>query len=91
MSTTHSGIRTQVAIDGGVFLLDDARTPDDLKDRLQDAARSAGTFVDLDVVGDRTVSVLVSQASRVVISVGPTESGDEDFAFPNVGPGDYDY
>lgn len=85
----HPGVRTQVAIDGGVFLLDDTRTPADLKDRLQNAARSGGTFVDLDVVGDRTVSVLVSQASKVVISVGPPETDVGDFSFPAAGPGDY--
>lgn len=70
MSNSHPESRTQVAIDGGIFLLDRTQAYDEVRDRLQSAARSGGTFVDLYLEGDRMVSILVSSTSRVLMSAG---------------------
>jgi hypothetical protein len=70
MSNSHPESRTQVAIDGGIFLLDRTQAYEEVKERLQSAARSGGTFVDLYLEGDRMVSILVSSRSRVLMAAG---------------------
>jgi hypothetical protein len=60
-------IRTHVEIDGRVFPLAEGRDVVDLMARIEAAARTAPTFVDLS--GDGRVSVLISAATRVVVRV----------------------
>ncbi|AOX66223.1 hypothetical protein BJK06_11055 [Curtobacterium sp. BH-2-1-1] len=51
---------TKIRIDGQIFFLDPGQDVDALKAAIQDAARTAPTFVEFDTVGHGLVSVLVT-------------------------------
>jgi hypothetical protein len=75
-------IRTQIAINDVSFFLAQGQSIADFKQRVEAAAQSGGRFVDFTVVGNRQVSVLISSASHVVVSVetvqfDPRDTGDE--------------
>jgi hypothetical protein len=64
------------------FLLAQGQPVDELRRAVDAAVRAGGGFVDFVVVGNRAVSVLVSPASHVVISVemvefDPRDTGDD--------------
>lgn len=86
MTETETMVRTQVAVDGTSFLLAQGQDLEDLKRRIEQAARSEAAFVDFVVVGNRAVSVLISSGSQVVISIetvqyDPRDNGDEGAPF----------
>jgi hypothetical protein len=60
--------RTRVALNETEYFLAQGQDVADLRQRIEDAMRSGGGFVEFDVSGDRTVSVLISSATQVVIS-----------------------
>ncbi|MBQ3357414.1 MULTISPECIES: hypothetical protein [Microbacterium] len=68
MDEPRTNTRARIDIDGREFLLDGDRDLLELMGRIEAAARSEPTFVD---ISDRNglVSVLVSPGARVVISV----------------------
>jgi regulator of extracellular matrix RemA (YlzA/DUF370 family) len=79
-------VRTSIAFGEAVYLL--AQAPDfaDLKAKITAAARAGGEFVDFVVVGNRTVSVLVTGRDRVVLSeetipFDPRDTGDTSYPF----------
>lgn len=71
--------RTQIAINSGSYFLAPGEDLADLKRRIEHALRAGGGFVDFRAVGDRSVSVLVSAHSHVVITVDrvSTERSDD--------------
>ncbi|WEK62011.1 MAG: hypothetical protein P0Y60_04420 [Candidatus Microbacterium colombiense] len=82
-------IRTQVAVDDVGFFLAQGQDVSDIKKRIEFAAQAGGRFVDFVVLGNRTVSVLMSAASHVVISTESVEfdardNGDEGVPFGGV-------
>lgn len=81
MTELQTMMRTEVTIDGtGVFLAP-GENLDALKQRFEEAAGTAGTFVDFTAVGGRQMSVLISSTSRIVISVARmhSERGGRDY------------
>ncbi|WP_345802899.1 hypothetical protein AAIB33_07395 [Microbacterium sp. AZCO] len=85
-SPSHTTVHTQLSINDGMFLLAQVQDVEDLKRRIEKAAASPARFVDFIVVGNRTVSVLVSVSTRVVISVetapfDPRDDGDIETSF----------
>lgn len=69
MSETRTMVRTQIAVNEVGFLLAQGQDVDVLKEEIESAVRSGARFVEFVVVGNRAVSVLVSAATQVVISV----------------------
>ncbi|PQZ58326.1 hypothetical protein CQ040_11930 [Microbacterium sp. MYb54] len=61
--------RTRVALDDAGFFLAQDQDVADLRRRIEDAVHSGGAFVEFVAAGDRSMSVLISSASKVVISV----------------------
>ena len=79
-------IQTEVVFDGTGFLLAQDQDVGDLRHRIEDATKTSGTFVHLTVVGNRSVSVLVTPHSHVTISVATVaydsrDTGDLDSPF----------
>lgn len=79
-------IQTQAIFDSTTYLLAQDQDVADLRRRIEDAVRSTGTFVDFVVVGNRQVSVLITQRSRVTISVATVpfdgrDTGDIEFPY----------
>lgn len=66
-------VRTQIALNEVGFFLAQGQDIEDLKQRFEAAVRSGGGFVEFIVVGNRSVSVLISSSSHVVISVDTVE------------------
>lgn len=68
MDGPRTKTRARIDIDGREFLVDDDRDLVDLMGRIEAAARSEATFVD---ISSRTglVSVLISPGAHVVVSV----------------------
>jgi hypothetical protein len=86
MSEIATMVRTEVGIDGRSYYLAQGQDIEDLKRRIEECARSAAAFVTFTVVGNRAVSVLITPASRVVLSVetvqvDPRDTGDEEAPF----------
>ncbi|WP_435742985.1 hypothetical protein [Microbacterium sp. PMB16] len=75
MSLAPASTRTHVHIDGHDFLLAPGQDLVDLRNRIEDAAHSAGMFVHFQTPG-RLLSVLISAANRVIISVDIESSTD---------------
>jgi hypothetical protein len=61
-------VRTEIAIDGAVYLLAQGQDLPDLRRRIETAARAGGKFVEFGVVGNREVSVLISSGTQAVFS-----------------------
>lgn len=79
-------VRTEVEINGVIMFLAQDQDLDELKRRIAAAARTAGTFVDFVEVGNRSVSMLVSASTEVLISrstvqFDPRDTGDEENPF----------
>ncbi|MFF7293915.1 hypothetical protein ACFY9N_15410 [Microbacterium sp. NPDC008134] len=86
MAKRETMIQTTVAVDGIEFLLAQDQSIDELRTRIEDAAATTGRFVDFVVVGNRSMSVLVTGNSRVTISVATVQfderdTGDLDFPY----------
>lgn len=79
-------IQTEIVFDGSSYLLSQDQDVGDLRERIESATKTAGTFVDLVVVGNRAVSVLITPNTQVTISVAsvaydPRDTGDVDFPY----------
>lgn len=79
-------VQTEVTFDGTSFLLSQDQDVGDLRRRIEEAVNTAGTFVDLVVVGNRLVSVLITPRSHVTISVATVaydarDTGDLDYPY----------
>lgn len=79
-------VRTEIAINGTSVFLAQEQDIEALKHRIEAAAQAGGGFVDFVVVGNRSVSVLISAQTQVIISVAtvvfdPRDTGDEDMPF----------
>lgn len=86
MADRETMIQTEVVFDGASFLLSQDQDVDDLRERIESATRTSGTFVNLVVVGNRAVSVLITPNTQVTISVAPVaydprDTGDVDFPY----------
>lgn len=82
-------VRTEVEVNGVSMLLAQDQDVDELKRQFAAAARTSGTFVDFIEVGNRSVSVLVSASTEVLISrstvpFDPRDTGDEANPFGHV-------
>ncbi|WP_046014115.1 hypothetical protein [Microbacterium sp. SA39] len=78
MSETRTMVRTQVTVDDVRFLLAQGQDLDALKGAIEAAVRSGPRFVEFIVVGNRSVSVLMSEGTKVVISVDTVEFDHRD-------------
>ncbi|MFK3676780.1 hypothetical protein ACI2IP_03580 [Microbacterium sp. NPDC090218] len=70
--------RTRVALNETEYSLVQGQDIADLRRRIEDAVRSGGGFVEFDVSGDRTVSVLISSTTQVVISTATVDPDRSD-------------
>ncbi len=82
MDAPQTMVRTEMAINGGTFLLAQGQDVEVLKRRIVDAVRTDGQFVEFVVVGNRQVSVLFSETTQVTFSVetvqfDPRDTGDD--------------
>ena len=85
MTDMQTMVRTELAINGDINLLAQGQDIEDLQQQIE-AAHAVGRFVKFGVVGNRAVSVLISPATHVVISVqtvqfDPRDTGDFDQPF----------
>lgn len=83
---TATMVRTQVVVNDTGFYMAQGQDLDELKERIEDAAKSGGRFVDFVVVGNRVVSVLITFGTQVVMSVetvqfDPRDTGDDTAPF----------
>lgn len=78
MSEMRTMVRTQVAVNDVGFLLAQGQDVDQLKEAIEAAVRTGPRFVDFIVVGNRSVSILVSAATQVVISVDTVKFDQRD-------------
>ncbi|AKV87012.1 hypothetical protein SOM10_07805 [Microbacterium sp. CFBP9023] len=86
MTDGETMIQTEIVFDGSSYLLAQDQNIDDLRERIESATKTAGTFVDMVVVGNRAVSVLITPTTQVTISVAtvaydPRDTGDVDFPY----------
>lgn len=91
MSDTQTMVRTEMVVNGISYFLAQHHDLGDLKQRIE-AAHNSGKFVDFVVVGNRTVSVLISPGTTVVFSVETVEydgrdTGDDSHPYG----GDFDF
>ncbi|WP_341946466.1 hypothetical protein [Microbacterium sp. LWH11-1.2] len=78
MSEMRTMVRTQVTVNDVGYFLAQGQDVDDLKGEIESAVRAGPRFVEFIVVGNRSVSVLVSAATQVVISVDTVEYDHRD-------------
>lgn len=74
-------VRTRMALNESEFVLAQGQDVAELRRRMEAAMRDGGGFVEFVVVGNRSVSVLMTAATQVVISVetvefDPRDTGD---------------
>ena len=82
MSEPHSIIRTVITINDDRFELAQGETVHRLLGRVRAAVLSGGDFVELALLGDRLIHVLITAASRVVVSAEPVRlDSDSSLAF----------
>jgi hypothetical protein len=70
---TQTMVRTHVGVDDSSFLLAQGQDVTGLKREIEGAAHAGGGFVDFVVVGNRTMSVLITPVTRVVFSIETVE------------------
>lgn len=78
MDESKTMVQTEVLVDGVPHLLAQGQDVDEIKRQIEVAISGSGNFVDIVVVGNRTVSVLVTPRSRVAISVATVLHDDRD-------------
>ena len=76
MGNTAGRTTTHIEIDGHDFLLPPTADVADLMSRIEAAARSQPTFIDL-ATGETLTSVLITAQSRVVVYLIREDSGAE--------------
>ncbi|WP_203135238.1 hypothetical protein [Microbacterium sp. JZ31] len=78
MSDVQTMVRTEVSVNGTSFFLAQGQSTSELKERIEGAAIAGGRFVDFTVVGNRSVSVLITSAAQVVFSTETVQFDDRD-------------
>ncbi|MCE0509056.1 hypothetical protein V8Z69_16470 [Microbacterium aurugineum] len=82
MTTTggemYTIMRTRIALNEAEYFLAEGQDVADLRRRIEEAMRSGGGFVEFDVAGERSVSVLISSTTQVVISTSTADEGGHD-------------
>ncbi len=68
-------MRARIALNETEYFLAEGQEVADLRRRIEEAVRAGGGFVEFDVAGERSVSVLISSTTQVMIS---TSTADED-------------
>lgn len=86
MSDVQTMVRTEVSVNGTSFFLAQGQSAHELKQRIESAATTGGRFVDFTVVGNRSVSVLITAAAQVVFSAETVQfdhrdTGDENYPY----------
>jgi hypothetical protein len=76
MGDVQTVVRTEIRINGESYFLAQGQDRDEVKQRIEDAA--PGTFVDFTVVGNRSVSVLISDPVQVVVMTEDVEFDTRD-------------
>ena len=85
MTDQATRVRTEVTINDTPFLMAEGQDLNDLKRRIEDASQPGGRFVDFVIAGDRSISVLITAASRVVVTVDivpldiPSIAGEDEY------------
>ncbi|MFG6401591.1 MULTISPECIES: hypothetical protein [unclassified Microbacterium] len=69
MSDTKTMVRTSIALGDTSFLLAQDQDYEDLKRRIEEALHEGGAFVEFVVVGNRTVSALITGRDRVLLTI----------------------
>lgn len=78
MADMQTMVRTEISINGRDYFLAQGQDLDALRQAIEDASHSDGQFVDFVVVGNRTVSILVTPRTEVVISVETVQFDSRD-------------
>ena len=86
MGDIQTMVRTEMEVDGRSYFLAQGQDVGLLKRRVEEAVNGPAAFVDFVVVGNRSVSLLVSAGARVIFSVETVQidardTGDEDFPY----------
>jgi len=86
MTQMQTMVRTEITVDGRNSYLAQGQDIVDLKRRIEAAMITAGAFVEFTVVGNRSMSVLISPRSQVVLAVetvqyDPRDTGNDDEPF----------
>lgn len=63
-------VRTEALLDGAHYVLAQDIDLDDLRRRVLDGVSGSGSFVDLDLENGRSVSVLISARTHIVLVTG---------------------
>lgn len=78
MAKKETMVQTTVSVDGIEFLLAQDQNIGELRAQIEDAAATSGRFVDFVVVGNRSMSVLITGHSRVAIGVATVQFDERD-------------
>jgi len=83
MSEMQTTVRTELGIDGRSYYLAQGQDLGALREAIEEAARTHAKFVDFVVVGNRSVSVLITRRTQVAFSVetvqfDPRDTGDQE-------------
>ena len=65
--------RTRIALNESEFFLAQGQDAAELRGRIEEAMHRGGGFVEFTVVGNRSVSVLITSVTHVVISIETVE------------------
>jgi hypothetical protein len=76
MGEMQTVVRIEVDVSGRSYVLAPGQDPEDVKRRIQEAA--PGTFVELPVGGERTLSVLISSGVQIVVRTETVELDPRD-------------
>lgn len=83
--------RARATVDGEGFYLAPDVDVEALKERIEDAVRAGGRFVEVAALDGREVSILVSAVSRIVIAVDAMPTDADESAYDTSGfDGTYD-
>lgn len=77
-------IRTTITIGDAHFLLAQGQDLEALRRRIEEAIHRGGGFVDFVVVGNRTVSALMTGSERVIFTVETVPFDERDTGDPDV-------
>lgn len=80
-------VQTDVILDGVVYTLASASDPRVVREAIETAVSTEGSFVDIAVEGNATVSILVTSHSRlqIVTRTVTSDAADIVLTFPEIG------
>lgn len=80
-------VQTDVILDGVLYTLASASDPQVVREAIQAAVTTDGSFVDIAVEGNATVSILVTSHSRaqIVTRTVTSDAADIVLTFPEIG------